>query len=275
MSGLSTREDIFSIFNRSRFQFQHFAYGYYPIVNSERNVKPHNRIFFPLENPGGDKNYIEVENGRFTMIPGKLYFIPAYAQSVWRLDERLKFLSVHISVEISPGIELFSNCSDILEIDAPEEMTPLLEISRSDQNNLLSKSILMGSLALSILVKILQHYDINEFRGAIFLRKYNKLSQYLSMHSNAQTSVEDLAEIYGLSRIFFTRKFVSETGITPKKLIDRYTLRRCLDMMDQNLSIKEISMELQFSNEFSFSRFFKRLTGESPRNWKKHHMKGI
>ena len=124
-----------------------------------------------------------------------------------------------------------------------------------------------------IQIQILQQYKPTDFIDAMFLQKYVELSKYLSTQANAQTSVEDIAKMYGLSRVAFTRNFTRDTGITPKKLIDRYTMKRCIDLIDKELSFKEIAAKLQFSNEFAFSRFFKRLMGSSPRIWKKNHEK--
>ena len=268
-----SREDIFKIFNQTRFQLHHYACGYYPLIKPHKSIKQENRIFFPLENPNRDKNYIEDNYRRYTLTPGKMYFVPAYTSSVWRLDEQLKFLSIHTSVEIIPGIELFSNCSGILELECPGVISSLLEIHQSDQNDLLLKSIIAGGLAYYIQIQILQQYKPSDFIDAMFLQKYIELSKYLSTQANAQTSVEDIAKMYGLSRVAFTRNFTKDTGLTPKKLIDRYTMKRCLDLIDKDLSFKEIAAMLQFSNEFTFSRFFKRLMGSSPRTWKKNHKK--
>lgn len=273
MNNNFSRDDIFKLFNQTRFQLHHFACGYYPLIKPYRSIKPENRIFCPLENPGGDKNYIENNACHYTFTPGKLYFVPAYTPSVWRLDEQLKFLSIHTSVEIIPGVELFSNCSRIIEMDCPEEIAEILQIHNSDQNDLLLKSIVTGSLVYSVQIQILKKYESQDFEGAILLRKYIELSQYLSVYANAQTSVDDLAQLYGLSRGAFTRNFTKDTGFTPKKLIDRYTLKRSLELIDQKFSFKEIASALQFSNEFTFSRYFKRLTGSSPRSWRKNHTK--
>ena len=125
------------------------------------------------------------------------------------------------------------------------------------KEDLLLNSITVGGLVYSLQIQILKHYDASDFLGVTFLKKYNRLAEYLSSQVNAQTSVEDLATLYNLSRVAFTRNFTTETGITPKKLIDRYTLNRCLDLMNKGISSKEISSTLHFSNEFAFSRFFK------------------
>ena len=270
-----TRNDILKIFNQTRFQLLNYACGSYSILHPQIYIKTHNRIFCPLENHSGNKNYIESENCHYTFTPGKLYFIPAYAKSIWRLDEHLKYLSIHTSLEIIPGIELFSNCARILEMDCPEEIAELVELHASKKEDLLLNSITVGGLVYSLQIQILKHYDASDFLGVTFLKKYNRLAEYLSSQVNAQTSVEDLAALYNLSRVAFTRNFTTETGITPKKLIDRYTLNRCLDLMNKGISSKEISSTLHFSNEFAFSRFFKRLTGHSPRNWKKERANAI
>jgi len=71
----------------------------------------------------------------------------------------------------------------------------------------------------------------------------------------------------GMTRETFTRHFFAATGIGPKELISRVLISRSMDLLNEEHSIKEVSAQLKFSSQFSFSRFFKRCTGIPPQDW--------
>jgi AraC-like DNA-binding protein len=51
-------------------------------------------------------------------------------------------------------------------------------------------------------------------------------------------------------------------------LIDRFVIRRCLSLIQQGASFKEIALRMGFRDVFAFSRYFKRNIGISPGKWR-------
>ena len=66
----------------------------------------------------------------------------------------------------------------------------------------------------------------------------------------------------------FTRRFHAETGYTPKEFLQRVLTGKASDLLLTGISVKEAAVRLGFSDEFAFSRFFKRQLGISPSVWK-------
>ena len=272
MEELSVRRvDFIEAFNQSKFQLRYFSRTNFQVYTPDWNVMPVNRLFFPLINPNGAENYIEDQHGKNILAPGNLYFVPPYLPSRWKLSGQLNFLSIHANLEIFPGVELFANCSKMLVLPKQQEIEQLLEYVHSPSENTLLDSQRAGALVYTILVSLIEHYPETDFWGPLSLRRYSKIAEYLIHHGNAKTSVSEIAEICSETRESFSRNFKSATGITPKQLIDRYLIRRCVDLLSSGNNIKEVAYQLKFSNEFAFSRYFKRLLGESPGNWRKHH----
>ena len=76
----------------------------------------------------------------------------------------------------------------------------------------------------------------------------------------------------GSGRENFSRKFSDFFGMPPKQYLNNALLNRAVQMMLKTpLLSKEIAAELGFSNEFYFSRFFKKNMGLSPRTFKHVH----
>lgn len=273
MSQSHNRNDLIYIFNNAHFFVSHYFRGHFPGYNRTAMSSPINRLFFPLSNPNGEKNYIEDPFKNYTLCPGKMYFVPAFLPVRFALDKDIYFLSIHVNLDIFHGVELFSGCSHMLEIPCPEEFQYIMEIFDKNQESLFFDALKFGSLTFSIVTKIFDFYTVDEFASALSLKKFSHLSYFLLKEGNAQTSVSELAELCGISRENFTRNFIRTTGITPKKMIDRFVIKRCIMLLNEGCSLKEISFQLKFSNEFAFSRYFKRMTGESPHNWRQKQNK--
>ena len=81
--------------------------------------------------------------------------------------------------------------------------------------------------------------------------------------------MEELAALRKTRRETFTRKFTAATGITPKELLTQAVLNRAGNLLLRgNYRVREVAFELGFSNEFYFSRFFKKHTGMPPHRFK-------
>ena len=92
---------------------------------------------------------------------------------------------------------------------------------------------------------------------------------YIQNHCTAATTVEELAALRKTRRETFTRKFTAATGITPKELLTQAVLNRAGNLLLRgNYRVREVAFELGFSNEFYFSRFFKKHTGMPPHRFK-------
>lgn len=265
---LYTRRDLMFLFNNARFFLHHYAMGYYRTNENKIRPMPVNRIFFPLENPVGDNNYIREEKKIFPLIPGKMYFIPACYPADIHLNPDIRFLSIQANLEIFPGVDLFSGCQRILETDAGNDAKELCRIFHSSREEQYRAAITLGSKVLNILVRLQEYFPFEEFLSVLALREYNDLAEYLRQKGTAATRVSDLAAARNESREHFTRHFSLRTGITPKVLIDRIITGKCLSLIGEGYSFKEIANILEFSDEYVFSRFFKRNTGISPRLWR-------
>ncbi len=81
-------------------------------------------------------------------------------------------------------------------------------------------------------------------------------------------SNSDYAKMCNLSEYHFLRTFKKVTGTTPHKFMAKITVNKAIDLLsDTNLNISEIALSLGFSDSLYFSRFFKKETGASPKNY--------
>jgi transcriptional regulator GlxA family with amidase domain len=74
----------------------------------------------------------------------------------------------------------------------------------------------------------------------------------------------------GMSRRNFLRAFESTMGCPPITYLIRLRIRRASELLQQHeSSITEIAMAVGFNDSNYFSRQFRAVTGESPRNYRR------
>ena len=88
--------------------------------------------------------------------------------------------------------------------------------------------------------------------------------------TNSQFGVPDLEKGVGLSRMRLYRKLKSIRGLSANEFIREYRLKKAAQLMQTtHLSITEILYEVGFTNRSYFTKCFKDLFGETPRDYLK------
>jgi AraC family transcriptional regulator len=93
----------------------------------------------------------------------------------------------------------------------------------------------------------------------------------LRSDSDADVSLAALASDAGLSRFHFCRAFKESTGLSPHAWLRQYRLEQAMNMLrDTDTSIVSVAAELGYGSQTAFAAAFKRLTGETPSDWRRH-----
>jgi AraC-like DNA-binding protein len=82
--------------------------------------------------------------------------------------------------------------------------------------------------------------------------------------------IEDVADKLNLSYTSFRLNFKKYTGISPAKYFSNLKIEKAKQMLlETPYSIKEVSYMLRFSSIEHFSTLFKKVTGISPKDYRK------
>lgn len=97
-----------------------------------------------------------------------------------------------------------------------------------------------------------------------------RTEDYIHRNLGKALSVAELAEVAGYSVCYFTRKFRSETGMTPYHylLVSRISRSKQL-LTSTNLTVQRISEEVGFGSAENFIHAFTRETGVSPERFRR------
>ncbi|RFZ94650.1 AraC family transcriptional regulator [Mucilaginibacter conchicola] len=102
----------------------------------------------------------------------------------------------------------------------------------------------------------------------------SKAISYMKQNINRHFSLEQLANLQGLSISQFSRHFKQKTGSTPIQYFNFLKIQHsCQYLYFTEKSVKEICVELGFDDQFYFTRLFTGLMGVSPTQYRKTHKK--
>ena len=97
-----------------------------------------------------------------------------------------------------------------------------------------------------------------------------KIKDYLDINAISDFRMENLCEYVSKSESHIIRVFKKAYGITPYTYVINKKINHAKDLLiNTNLSIKQISLNLHFADEFYFSNVFKSKIGISPFNYRK------
>jgi AraC family transcriptional regulator len=92
----------------------------------------------------------------------------------------------------------------------------------------------------------------------------------LRSDSDADVSLAALASDAGQSRFHFCRAFKESTGLSPHAWLRQHRLEQAMTMLrDTDDSIVSIAAALGYSSQTAFAAAFRKLTGETPSDWRR------
>lgn len=93
---------------------------------------------------------------------------------------------------------------------------------------------------------------------------------YIHRHFKKPINIETLAKVEHYHPVYYSNWFKKQTGKSPKQYIDELRLKEAKTLLlTTDRSITNISEEVSFVNSSSFTRWFNRLEGIAPQNYRK------
>lgn len=92
--------------------------------------------------------------------------------------------------------------------------------------------------------------------------------EFLSCHLTDTITIEELADHIGMSRAVYHRKFKQATSMSPIQFIKAMRLNNAAMKIANGINVNVAAMEVGYESPSQFSREFKRLYGQSPKQWR-------
>ena len=90
---------------------------------------------------------------------------------------------------------------------------------------------------------------------------------YLSTRLNEPVTIDDMASQVGMSRAVFHRRFKEATTMSPIQFVKSMRLNNAAMQIAAGKTVSEAAMGVGYASSSQFSREFKRMYGQSPRQW--------
>jgi len=103
------------------------------------------------------------------------------------------------------------------------------------------------------------------FKGGLALRIMNRLQGFIRDHLADAMTLDQLAEMAGLSKRHFLRAFAESVGVTPHRYILSLRIEEAKrHLLTTGRPVTDIALDCGFSHAQHFSSSFRRMTGFTP-----------
>jgi AraC-like DNA-binding protein len=163
---------------------------------------------------------------------------------------------------------LFSPVNPVIPFLRPErsiahyrEITALLEEDRERHQGHVT------SLAVNLIDEVQQ--SAKSFSQTLRQDRIGKAKMSLLARSQEEVDLEELAHELGMSYSSFRREFKAETGLPPRHYLLAIRINRAKPLLKgTRRTAAEITKTVGFSSPAYFGRYFKQITGMSPRRFR-------
>jgi AraC family transcriptional regulator, activator of mtrCDE len=211
-----------------------------------------------------DGQEIELKRGQVAFVGGGAYYAGKqdFSNLLQIIPIRFGFYNNQTNKQLEP---LSDSLYYSYNTKNTEELEFLfLEIIRlhNQTGNLLTDSN-MSSLLHTLLCRTL-----HEAEKSVYSKPesgLDKVHEWLRSHPLDRSNIDELAKKAGISRKYFTTLFKRQYGLSPKnyQVSQRMNYAKYL-LQESDISIKEIAMQLGYTDQYIFSKQFKNIIGKAP-----------
>ena len=224
------------------------------------------RLYFVMDG----ESSIENQQERVILRPGYVYLIPTFTTNTYQCTTRLDKWYVHCNAEVYSSYNLFAGSSILSRPFHPAEATSHF---CAVQTGRVQDTVGLTAYLYNTMASFLQLLPEVDFQTLRSLEKYKEMHRYIKEHVSAALTPKAVASYMGCKENTLYKHYKADTGFTVKQTIDRQLIAKAQLLLDTTaLSIRRISEELEFCDEFYFSNFFHRLTGMRPAAYRKRSL---
>ena len=231
-----------------------------------RSVYPFNRLIYIFEgSPAPSRIYSDEDV--FWMQPGRWLLVPAGHSVHHEQNAGLRLVSIHFRLERAPGFDYLSGCPGLSMGDAPERRDDFAALL--DDGAGLATAFHLQALLWTILAPVVRRDEGAIVREAECRARFGPLFEAVEREPRRDFTVAEMARAMGLGKVTFIKRFTAEMGRPPKEFFNWMRADAAArELLATDDPVREIAARFNFSDEFYFSRFMKRMTGLSPRTYR-------
>jgi AraC family transcriptional regulator len=216
-----------------------------------------------------------------TFRPGALIIIPEGSSSRWDIPKPVDVVQLYLPDAILKRVAEEAGTAgpaDLLERTAhPDPITSRLLLSAADtlEGHGALDTLFRHQLTDLLATRLLAAHagsptTFQPTMGGLSPKVLLRAIERLRSDSEADVSLDALASDAGLSRFHFCRSFKESTGLSPHAWLRQHRLEQAMNMLrESDESIVSVAAALGYSSQTAFAAAFKKLTGETPSDWRR------
>lgn len=203
---------------------------------------------------------VEAAGRRWGIPPQRALWIPPLMEHSYRLLSRTELRAVYFSSSLISDCPHFARNDRVHVIDVVPLVKELIAGLFTDDYHALTKrkmSLLLLEIigeAPSVPAQLPMPQDDRLLRAA----------RELMLSHRWETSLTEMADVANMSERSFSRLFSRDTGFSFRTWKQRARIYASLDLLSENLPVKQIAWQLGFSSPAAFSAAFHAVMGLPP-----------
>jgi AraC family transcriptional regulator of arabinose operon len=256
--------------------------GYYPKAKGHTCARPNGSpeaIFIYCASGAG---WCELAGRRHEVTRNQLLVIPASTPHIYGTDRNAPW-TIHWFHAVGTNVPLYLEALG-LSVDQPvvslggdvflfslfEEVVEALERGFTLNHLVYAAHSLAHLMGLILRQKEEHGYGATSVRAQV-----EKSVTFMKGHLGEPLNVATLAALVNLSRSHYTTQFRRVTGHGPLSYLNHLRMQRAVQLLNTtDMSIKQISDQLGFSDQFYFSRAFSKMHNHSPTEHRRRYSPG-
>ncbi len=230
---------------------------------------------------------LKIDMVQYTVEPSSLLIlVPGQVFQVTELSETIDIITVMMSEAFTNSF--FNEYSAFNQLYKSIMQKPLISLSEELEKGFDVYVTLLDNL-LKLGIKTYQldaakHLTLSMFYGIVLTMHeldsikptdrptliFKEFQNLLQRHYRKEREVSFYADKLCISPKYLSAIVLQQTGKSAIRCINEYVLNECQALLlSSHMSLQEIAYKLNFPSQSVFSKFFKRMTGVSPREYRK------
>lgn len=123
-----------------------------------------------------------------------------------------------------------------------------------------------------LLIMILRAAENSGKNAVKFSEKFAEVLFYMEQNLSKELSLQELSEVAHLEKIYFLKQFKAEMKTTPMAYLRNMRISEAKKLLlHSDMNVTQISVAVGFPDVHHFSSCFKRIVGQSPKEYKEHN----
>ena len=230
--------------------------------------------FYSVEFVASGKGSVIIGDKKYTMFAGKVFsYGPGIAYIMTNETDLplVKYFVVFTGPDASRMLHNYGpDPGNLTQVSSPEVIIQIFEdLIANGQNDSSLSPLLCTAILQQLILKIAETSVIETKRKAAAFYTYQKSRELIQKNCLTIRSLDKIAEQCHIDNAYLCRLFKKFDNQSPYQYLTQMKMNFAAQrLQSSNSSVKEVALELGFSDPFHFSRVFKRIFGIPPGTFK-------